>query len=249
MHKSGLILILLILASGAVAADFAEEFQQANQFYEQREYESAIRLYESILSEGIESAELYYNLGNAYFRNDDIGHAILNYLRAQRLDPADEDIRHNLEFARQFSRVKMEGVKLNPVTGFLESLVQPYRLHTMAWVSSILFILFCLVLMIRYGLGFRGPLIRAGVIVGLVLVVIFSGLTTFKYRTDYLTRRVVIVAEDSPILNGPTANADLEFQGAPGLVAEVVATSGDYYNVLFENKRRGWIKQDLVAEV
>ena len=245
----GLIGLLLLLVSGTSAADFSEEFREANSFFEQRDYESAIRLYESIIADGAESADVYYNLGNAYFKSGDLGHAVLNYLRARRLDPSDEDINHNLEFARQFSRVKMEGVKLNPVTAFVESIVDPYRLSTMAWISSIFFVLFCGVLTVRFGLGFRGPLIKTGVIIGLVLVVVLAGLTTYKYRTDYLTERVVIISEESPILNGPTPNADVEFQGAPGLVAEVLAKSGSYYSVLFENKRRGWIERDLVAEV
>jgi tetratricopeptide (TPR) repeat protein len=231
------------------AADFQEEFAQANRFYEQKDYDSAVRLYTSMVEQGAESADVYYNLGNAYFKKGDVGHAVVNYLRAKRLDPSDEDIRHNLEFARQFTRVRMEGVELNPISGFIQSLVEPYRLSTLAWVSSIFFILFCGVLILRYGIGFQGPLVKSGMIAGLVLVLVLAGLTTYKYRTDYLTERVVIVADESPVLNGPTPNADVEFQGAPGLVAEVLTRSGDYYNVLFENKRRGWIRNDLVAEV
>lgn len=236
-------------AAAAFGADDASEFRRANEAYEQRDYTAAVGLYEGFLSRGVESAEIYYNLGNAYFKQGDVGRAVLNYLRAERLNPADEDIRHNLEFARQFSRVKLEGVQLNPIQSLFESVVAPYRLSTMAWVSSVLFILFCAALAIRFGLGFRGGWVRAGVIATLVLVLAAAGLTTFKYRTEFLTRRVVIIADESPVQNGPSQNAGIEFQGAPGLVAEVLTESGGYYNVLFENKRRGWIRRDLVAEV
>lgn len=252
MPKLVIVIMFLILAAaatGAVAADVAVLFEEANARYEQRDYTEAVARYETILDEGVESAQLYYNLGNAYFKAGDVGRAVLNYLRAQRLDPADEDIRHNLHFARQFSRVKMEGVQLNPISSFFESIVAPFRLNALAWISSILFILFCTALAVRYALGFQGIWSRLAVVVTLVLVVAAAGLTTYKYRTEYLTRRVVIVAEESPVYNGPTRNADIEFQGAPGLVAEVLAESGDYLNVLFENKRRGWVRRDLVAEV
>jgi hypothetical protein len=59
----------------------------------------------------------------------------------------------------------------------------------------------------------------------------------------------VIVAEEAPVTTGPSPQSDLELQGAPGLIVEIVGETPDYYNVLFENKRRGWLKKDLVAEI
>ena len=243
------LLIAGTVAADAVPSDVADRFAEANRLYEQRDYDSAVTIYQSILDQNKVSAELYYNLGNAHFKSGDIGHAVLNYLRAKRLDPSDEDIQNNLEFARRFAQVEMEGVELNPITAFFESTVEPYRLRTLAWMSSLLFLLFIGALIARYGLGFRMMWVRVGVIVTLLLMLTSAGLTTFKYRTAYLTERVVIVAEESIVRNGPTENADIEFRGAPGLVAEVLSRSGKYYNVLFENKRRGWIHRDLVAEV
>ena len=243
------ILLVVGLLTGSSFAGVSEQFAEANRLYEAREYQSAVQVYESIGRGGTESAVLYYNLGNAYFKSGDIGHAVLNYLRAQRLDPADEDILHNLEFARRLSPVEMEGVQLNPVTSFLESLVRSYRLNTLAWLSSFFFVLFIGVLVVRFGVGLQTTAVRSAIIIGLVLLVASAGLTTFKYRTAYLTQRIVITADDCPVLNGPSPNADVEFRGAPGLVAEVLRQNGEYYNVLFENKRRGWVKRDLVAEV
>ena len=119
----------------------------------------------------------------------------------------------------------------------------------MAWVSSLFFMLLMGVLIVRFGVGLTGSLIRAATIVTLVLLVVCAGLTTFKYRHDYLTRWAVIVAEDSPVYTGPSDQAELELDGAPGLTVQILAESGDYYNVLFENKRRGWIKKSLIEAV
>jgi tetratricopeptide (TPR) repeat protein len=226
-----------------------EQFAQANKLYEAKEFDKAIQAYQSVLSQGVESSSLYYNLGNAYFKKGDLGYAILYYLKAKRLDPSDDDIAHNLAFAKQFSRVQMEGVELNPISSFLVSLVDPYRLETLAWISSGCFILLFLFLIARFGLGIRTAGVRLAAVVTLVLLVVSVGLTTFKYRHDYLTRRAVIIAEEAPVLTGPTEQSDVELQGAPGLIVEILAETPEYYNVLFENKRRGWIKRDLVAEV
>ncbi|MFH2050137.1 MAG: tetratricopeptide repeat protein [bacterium] len=250
MHKIILILLLFVLlfTTNSVSAEM-DKFEQANKFFESKDYDSAIEGYESILSEGMESAPLYYNLGNAYFKKGDLGRAVLNYQRAKRLEPADEDLIHNIEFTKQFTQVQMEGVQLNPINTFMESVVGSYKLNTLAWVSSIIFILFCLLLISRFGLGMRNSALRISTTVIFIFLIIISGLTTFKYRNDYLTRRAVIIAEETSVLNGPTTNSDIEFQGASGLIVEILNESGEYYNVLFENKRRGWIHRDLIAEI
>ena len=92
-------------------------------------------------------------------------------------------------------------------------------------------------------------MVAAGIVISLILLVTASFVTTFKYRHDYLTRRAVLLSDESPVRSGPSDEMDVEIEGAPGLVVEILSQSGDYYNVLFENKRRGWIKKDLVAEI
>lgn len=250
LNKKILLLVLAVtFAFSSLVIAQEEEFAMANKFYADKDFDSAIRLYESTINQGYESAPLYFNLGNAYFKKGDLGHAILNYLKAKRLDPSDEDIAHNLEFAQRFSRIQMEGVQLNPIEAFLSSLVDSYHLNSLAWISSIFFILLIGVLIARYGIGFNNALVRSGLIIALTLVVISSGLTTFKYRQEYLTKRGVIIAENSTVYTGPSEQSDVELEGAPGLIVEILDDSGDYYNVLFENKRRGWVKKSIIAEI
>ncbi len=246
-----LIAMVLLLGSAAIAAtpEVVDDFAAGNKFYEEKDFISAIRVYNSIISQGVESAPLYFNLGNAYFKSGDLGHAVLYYLKAKRLDPGNEDIRHNLEFAKQFSRVQMEGVELNPVKEFFVTIVDPYHLHALAWVSSALFVALMIILILRFGLAIRAVVLRLATVALVVLLLVGAGLTSFKYRIDYLDRRGVIIAEDTPVRTGASDQSDIELQGAPGLIVEIVDESGDYYNVLFENKRRGWVKKDLVADI
>ena len=77
-----------------------ELMAEANAQYERGEYTDAAQQYEALIDSGYEDATLYYNLGNAYFKNGDLGRAVLNYLRAEELSPRDTDIRANLELAR-----------------------------------------------------------------------------------------------------------------------------------------------------
>jgi tetratricopeptide (TPR) repeat protein len=100
--KKLLIIILFYLASGTLTAqvtDIQSLMQQANQHYADNQFNAAIELYEKILQGFYESPELYFNLGNAYFKEGNIPAAILNYEKALKLDPTDGDIRYNLDLA------------------------------------------------------------------------------------------------------------------------------------------------------
>lgn len=241
-----LLVTLLCVASTSGQEDF---FQTGIKYYQEGNYDDAIKMFSKIEKSGIESAALYYNLGNSYFQSGDLGRAVLYFHRAKRLGPGDADIINNLEFAGQFSNVQMVGVQLNPIEAFLKEAVGSYQLNTLGWLSSLFFVSLVIFLIMKFGLQFLFTGINTVIISMLCLTIIAAGLTTFKYRVDYLDRRAVILAPDAPVYSGPSSNTELELQGAPGLVVELLQESGDYYNVLLENKRRGWIKKDLVAEI
>lgn len=120
-------LALALLALGAASALLAEEdaatvFAEANELFDEgnrlqgsnpqeaaRLYRSAALRYEHLLGErGIRNAKLHYNLGNAYHQLDDIGRAILNYRRAERLDPSDANVQRNLAYARSRRQDRLE---------------------------------------------------------------------------------------------------------------------------------------------
>lgn len=224
-------------------------FEKGASLYEAKEYDRSAEMYKTILSRGHESAAIYYNLGNAEFKAGDLGYAVLYYHRALRLDPGDEDIKSNLEFVKLFTTIQMEGVELNPVSTFLESIVAPYKLSLMAWISSGFFIILFGFLIVRYGLGMIRVWVKSGIIVSLVLLIVVGSLTTFKYNRDYLVTKGVVVGSNSPVLTGPSETLDVDFEAAPGLVVTILSESGDYYNVLFENKRRGWMQKQLIAVI
>lgn len=243
------IAMMLLLGVGTVTAEAPDTdslFAAATGHYEKMDYDQALADYLQLDEAGYVSASLYFNIGNCYFKQDEPGYAILYYMRAQRLDPNDEDVASNLTFVRQFMAVSMEGVEINPVTTFMDSLVAPFTLNQLAWLASILFIIFILYLCVIIALRYGGIGIR---ILGYVLVIVLlvsSVMTTYKYRTDYMREIGVVVAAEANIYSGPGAGHDLEFVGSYGLTFTVERAEDDYYLVIFENKRKGWIAKDLV---
>ena len=85
-----------------------EFFQQGNQLYQGGDFAGALKAYQAVLQGGFESADLYYNLGNAHFKTGDLGRTILNYERARKLNPGDADIQANLDLARSLTVDEIE---------------------------------------------------------------------------------------------------------------------------------------------
>ena len=108
MKKIYSILFFLICVCTTYAQDVVT---QANEAYEQEDFKKAIELYETALKEQGKSADLYYNLGNAYYKDNHYAEAILNYERALLLSPGDEDVRFNLDMAKSHITDKIEPVE------------------------------------------------------------------------------------------------------------------------------------------
>jgi len=109
--KNLVIIISLFFLSHSVTAQLAEQesmMEQANQSYSSADYTLAVTQYESVLGSGYESSGLYFNLGNAYFKLNNIPAAILYYEKARKLDPTDENIRFNLDLANSRIIDKMD---------------------------------------------------------------------------------------------------------------------------------------------
>jgi len=101
------ILLLLLTTVSSFASSDKKLFEKANDAYKNQNYELAISSYEQLIKSGKNTADIYFNLGNAYFKTNQIGKAILNYERAKNLKPEEEDIHHNLAFAKTFLRDKI----------------------------------------------------------------------------------------------------------------------------------------------
>lgn len=109
--KNLVIIISFVLLAASAPAQLAEQermMEQANQSYSSGDYAQAVSQYESIQGSGYESSGLYFNLGNAYFKLNNIPAAILYYEKAVKLDPTDENIRFNLDLANSRIIDKME---------------------------------------------------------------------------------------------------------------------------------------------
>ena len=119
-------------------------FEKGNQFYQKENYKAAISSYESIINAGKQSAELYFNLGNSYYKLHKVAPAIYNFEKALLLNPNDKDIQTNLDFARKMA---IDDIKVMPKVGFnklIQDVTANYHYDTWAWISVVFAFVFLL---------------------------------------------------------------------------------------------------------
>ncbi|MCB0820495.1 MAG: tetratricopeptide repeat protein, partial [Bacteroidetes bacterium] len=121
-------------------AEINTDMQKAEELYKAGDYNASVLLYEKLVKEdGYRSANLYYNLGNAYFKLTDYSNSILNYERALKMNPADDDIRFNLELANTHIEDKIETVPVLFYKRWFMSLRNSAGQDTWAWLFIISF--------------------------------------------------------------------------------------------------------------
>ncbi len=113
-------------------------FAKANSFYQNENYQEAIVSYERILQSGKQSAEVYFNLGNAHYKANQVGPAIWNFEKALQLDPGDSDTTNNLKFAQQLRVDDVQPLAVNPVKRFLTDIVNSLSVDNWAYISIML---------------------------------------------------------------------------------------------------------------
>ena len=241
----------LIVAVGtrvwaAPAAESANTiFFRANTLYAEEHYAEAAAQYEQLLAVGLESGNLYFNLGNAYFKAGDVGHAMLNYQRARRLVPGDPDLLANLAYARSLAGASDDP----PVwTRLLFPLAERFSTDGLLVGASALYVLLMLLLITARLLpatarGARG----AAVAIALALALLLPSVAYRLLTVDLPTYAVVVAKEDATVRFEPSTGGTAHFQAKPGSVLRLVGERGGWAQVRRTDGRRGWIEREAVA--
>jgi tetratricopeptide (TPR) repeat protein len=210
---------------------------------QQKLYEKAILLFEKIITEGqIKNPKLYYDLANTYFLKGDIGRAILNYRRAEKLDSADADIRKNLSFAR--SR-RIDKVKVRTEQTVLKTLLfwhYDFSIKTRFTVTCISFAGLCIFLTVLVWAGRRAP-VTAAAVVAAVVFVLFFGSAAFELGTESTKICGVITADEVVARQGDGQNYDRSFKDPlhAGTEFDLLEDRPGWYHIELSDGSDAWI--------
>lgn len=240
--------VTLLLSLGASmniqAKDLDSLWTAGVQAYTDGKFSDASAAWTSIEESGQKSAKLYYNLGNAWFKQGNYPKAILNYERALRLDPSYSDARYNLEFTSNFVQDKIE-----PVPEFiLKSVARKvcYVMGSNAWAVIFLVLLAAaLVMGLMFLLGSSVGKRRAGFYCGIVLLLLSAGALSFSIwqKSDSVkTDTAIVMSPVSSVKSSPSSGSSKDlFVIHEGTKVTILDEVGSWKNIALADGRQGWI--------
>ena len=221
-------------------------FNDANDLYENGECSEAIDAYSAIVADGNQSAELYYNLGNAYYRNKDLGRAIWAYESALKIDPDHEDALFNLDFANAQTIDKIDSSRQG-LGHWIDGIIYSDSINFWVIISLVASLLLSItvLLFLRAKAGSRKNLILLAASICAILMicsVVFASL--HKSRLNSKTEGIII-SKTAEVKMSPLKNAKSSFSLGAGAKISLVSKDGDWQEIEI-NGNKGWIaKEDL----
>lgn len=231
-------LVLLCAIPAAHGASPDSLFFQGNAAYAAQDYNTAIGHYEAALRQGVASANLFFNLGNAYFKAGQLGKAILNYERAQWLAPRDADIAANLEFARAEAKISTCATPLSEQLLFpLAGRVSPGGLELATSLLYGMAVVAWSVALLPVGARHRWRIVAVGASVAFVIT--GANLLWLEYGRSWSRHAVALQATSARF--APEVEATEHFRVPPGALLKTREQRGDWTLVERCDGRRGWV--------
>ena len=237
------VVILVVALTMSVSANAITK-AQADSAYQQEQYQQAANLYEQLLKRG-ESADIYYNLGNAYYRMDDMTHAVLAYERALLLSPGDADVRFNLQMARSKTIDKIVPESEMFFVTWYRSLVRLMSVD--AWGRTAIVSLLCaMLLLLVYLFAQRIWLRKVGFFGGILFLVVFLAANVFGFQQQQsLLHRTgaIIIRSAVPVKSTPSANGTDLFILHEGTRVDITDdTMHGWREIRVADGKSGWVE-------
>jgi len=253
MRRINAIIILFLLTFVSVHAEnqHNEWLDSANQAYINGDYARAINQYEMILEQGYESAALYYNLGNAYYKQNIIDQAILNYERALLLKPHDEDIKYNLEMA---NRLTVDRIEKLP-----EFFLDVWIRNCMNWFSSnhwaiisisafVLALIFISIYLYTRKYGVKKFSFWLGLI--FILITILALIFAYQQKKKIIVKDTAIVMSPSvTVKSSPDVSGTDLFVIHEGTKVWLQDKVGDWKEIKLSDGSKGWLRAEDIEEI
>jgi tetratricopeptide (TPR) repeat protein len=240
----GLPITTLLAAPAPAPTGPLTDFTAANALYTAGDFRGAITAYESLRTQNETNAELYYNLGCAYYRDRQIGRALVNFERAVRLAPRDTDIRHNRAFLREQAGEPKPGFAAT----FLEYINSLLTLNGLTLFVSVLFIgMIACVMCYLFGRNPWYALAAAGLFLCLIPS---AGWLYLKIDAEVLSHPAILIAGPAEVRNGPGTDNSVGFTLPEGRHVQILGTQDTWTAIgLPADGLRGWIETKYLEQI
>ncbi len=238
-----LTVILTFIAAFVGHAQDESLFRSASRDYNDGNYEEAVKNYLAILEEGQHSAALYYNLGNAYYKLNEIGPSIYFYEKALLLAPNDQEIRNNLRFAQHMTLDAIDKLPETGLSKIYNTVKEWLSFDEWAYIAVAFMILFVLTYITFHSLRYTAQK-RIAFITSLMalLFAIGSVAMAFTLYTDFnMEDPAIIFSEQIAVRSEPNPRGQEVFVLHEGTKVEVLDELNDYLKIRLADGKTGWL--------
>ncbi len=241
--------VMFIFTGGGNCAELSQvrqSFYEGNIYYSKEDFKQAIADYEKALESGFESGPVYYNLGNAYFKQGSLGKAILNYLRAERLIPQDVDLKSNLNYTRSLIKGGMVLPERKWFRRVFFNLADSFSLDRITLITAALY--FILSIMVILLVIRKNSKKLFGYITGLVLILLLISASLFcaQYCKIIIRKEAVVIVQSSDAKFEPFDTATTFFTLNEGETVTEVASKESWIKIKRIDGKQGWIKTSAI---
>ncbi|MBT8282064.1 MAG: tetratricopeptide repeat protein [Muriicola sp.] len=248
--KSWLIL-LLVFISPLCRAQNDILFEEAAKAYNEGDYEQAIDNYMHVLESGLHSANIYFNLGNAHYKLNEIGPSIYYYEKALLLDPNDNEIRNNLAYAQQMTIDDIEPLPQTTISRIVSRVMNILTFDQWSYAAIGFMILFVLLYLAFYFNKYadKKRLAFIGSMVCLFFAAMSVALALMQYQEYNKTQPAIIFAAETSVKEEPNNRSITLFDLHEGSKVYVEETLQDWHKIKIADGKNGWIPASDLREL
>jgi len=246
-----LIIALTLFTGLPFAKNIDEQMQMAGAFYRNGVFDKAIKTYEDLRSDGYEGASLYFNLANSYYRLGKLGYAILNYERALKNSPSDEDVLHNLAFANLSTVDRIQPLPTFFLFEWWESVLASLTVNGWTYIAFFFYILLMTLIVIYF---FATTILQQKLILfsGLGILVIFLiavSLLIVKINREETVISGVVVEQSITVKTSPDPQSTDAFVIHEGLKVNLEDQLDEWIKIRLADGKVGWIQGNSVERI
>jgi len=225
--------------------------KKANTYYANLSYNEALENYSTVLHKGLVNAELYYNLGNTYYRLGNIGHAILNYEKALKLDPSDEDIKYNLKIANAHTADKIEQLPKLFFIEWWDSIVMSLTIGQWGAFLIMVYILFISLIAVYYyyrNSNLQKPLFFIGlsnVIILIFITMFFINRISYETKNEY----GILLESSANVKVSPDYNGNDAFIIHEGIKFIIEDKVNNWSKIKLNDGKVGWLNNNAFKTI
>ena len=227
-------------------------FNQGNSLYNEGKFQDAITTYEAILETENHSAELYFNLANAYYKLNRIAPSVYYYEKALLLNPNDNDIKNNLSFA---TNMTIDAIEVIPEIGFsrlTNQVINAYSFDTWALFSIVCVILF-VILFLSYYYSYSSTRKRFAFLISImafIFALVSLSIAFQKHTLEQKDNPAIVFAQESEIKGEPNLRSEIAFKLHEGTKVQVLeAYNENWVKIKLSDGKTGWIPSQDIKEL